>query len=447
MSQALAVPKDTDPHLQSAVKKATRRLVPFLLLMYVIAFIDRVNIGFAKQELADYAGINAAAYAFGASVFFVSYVILEIPSNIIMSKVGARVWMCRIMATWGLASAATMFVQGPTSLYIIRFILGAFEAGFFPAAILFLTYWFPNKNRAAVTGLFYFGAPLAFVFGGPLSGLLLGMDGFLGLHGWQWMFLIEGLVATAVGIWAYFYLTDRPLAATWLTTEEKTALAAKVASENTHKIGHGSKQVFASLKDKTILYFSLIFFLIQMGVAIILFYLPTQIAELLGTKVGLKVGLFVAVPWSCAILAVFFIPRIAGRRNKLQLAGGLCLVVSAIGLVGSLAPSAGLAVTALCLAVAGIWAAQPIFWTLLTDKVAGMTAVAGIAMVNCLANVGNFFSPNIKAWLDARTGSETVSVLFFACLVLIAAGLFIAIRKGQPVQQGQDDVVEISATT
>ena len=283
------------------------------------------------------------------------------------------------------------------------------------------------------------------MFGAPLSGLLLGLDGFLGLHGYQWMFLIEGLVATAVGIWAYFYLTDRPLDAAWLTVQEKTALAAKITSESTHKIGHGSKQVFASLKNKTVLYFALVFFLIQMGVAIILFYLPTQIAALLGTNVGLKVGLFVAVPWSCAILAVFLVPRIAGRRNKLQLAGGLCLVVSAIGLIGSLAPSAGLAVTALCLAVAGIWAAQPIFWTLLTDKVAGMTAVAGIAMVNCLANIGNFFSPNIKAWLDARTGSETVSVLFFACLVLVAAGLFMGIRKGQPVQQGQDDVVEIAA--
>ena len=209
----------------------TRRLLPFLLLMYVLAFLDRANVGFAKKAFQLDTGISDAAFAFGASIFFLGYALLEIPSNLIMHRVGARVWMCRIMVTWGLISAAMVFAHDETTFYVLRVLLGAAEAGFFPGVILYLTYWYPSHARARATGLFYFGAPLAFIFGSPLSGLLLDLHGTSGLQGWQWLFLVEGLLASLVGIWAYWYLDNRPGDAKWLSKAEKRELNDALAAE------------------------------------------------------------------------------------------------------------------------------------------------------------------------------------------------------------------------
>ena len=437
MSNPFVSLDERETYLKSAVHKATRRLVPFLLLMYVIAFIDRVNIGFAKAELQEYVGISEAAFALGASLFFVTYVIFEIPSNILMDKVGARVWMCRIMATWGLASAATMFVNGDTSFYAIRMVLGAFEAGFFPGAILYLTLWFPDRDRARVTGLFYFGAPLAFIFGAPLSGLLLGLDGVLGLRGFQWMFLIEGLAATAVGVWAYFYLTNKPQDAKWLTAEERAALSAQVELEQAAKTQHDhARGMLSAFKNRTVLFFAVIFFLLQMGVAVITFYLPTQVAALLGKKAGFEVGVVVAIPWLCALIATFLVPRLAERHQKLRHYGFGAMATAAIGLTIAAFANAEplIALAALSLAVAGMWAVQPMFWTLLTDRVAGAVAVTGIALVNTIGNIGNFVSPNVKVFSDRHLGAPFGGLITMAIIVLIGSTMFLVMRK-PPVEE------------
>lgn len=420
-----------------AISKSTRHLVPFLLLMYVLAFLDRANVGFAKAALKDVVGISDAAFAFGASVFFVAYVLLEIPSNILMHKVGARVWMCRIMVTWGLFSAAMMFVEGPTSFYVLRFLLGACEAGFFPGVILYLTYWFPDSSRAKVTGLFYFGAPLAFIFGSPLSGWLLRFDGALGLHGYQWMFLIEGLAATAVGIWAYFYLDNRPRDAAWLNADEKQALIAVVEREQAGKVSHGPSTMLASMRDGRTMYFGLIFFLVQMGVSVVVFYLPTYIGRLLGPVSPLTVGFVVAIPWTCALLATFAVPRLAGRSGHLVPYGVGSLVVAAAAMLMSSGSDPLLAVVAMCFAVAGLWAVQPIFWTLLTNYLGGLAAVAGVAFVNCIANLGNFFSPNVKAWADTHYGSGVAGLILLSATVLLAAVLFLGLRPRRDTVPGE----------
>ncbi|KXV01182.1 MFS transporter [Caballeronia megalochromosomata] len=420
-----------------AVGKSTRRLIPFLLLMYVLAFLDRANVGFAKQALHDVVGISDAAFAFGASIFFIAYVLLEIPSNLAMHKVGARAWMCRIMVTWGIVSAATMFVQGSASFYTLRFILGACEAGFFPGVILYLTYWFPDRTRAKVMGLFYFGAPLAFMFGSPLSGYLLRFDGMLGLHGYQWMFMLEGLAATAVGVWAYFYLDDRPADAKWLDPDEKRDLLTVLQAEQSSKISHGPHGVGAALMDRTVLYFGLIFFLIQMGVSVVVFYLPTFVGKLLGTGPNALVGFVVAIPWTCALIATFAVPRWAARGNRLVVYGCASLLVAAISMFISAGASPLVSMIALCLAVAGLWAVQPIFWSMLTNYLGGMAVVSGVAMVNTIGNIGNFVSPNVKAWADARFGSGVAGLILLSGVVVLAALLFIGARRSSQPAVGK----------
>jgi MFS family permease len=421
-----------------AADKATRRLIPFLLLMYVLAFLDRANVGFAKQALHDVVGISDAAFAFGASIFFVAYVLLEVPSNLALHKVGARLWMCRIMVTWGLVSAATMFVKGPTSFQVLRFLLGACEAGFFPGVILYLTYWFPDARRAKAMGLFYFGAPLAFMFGSPLSGFLLRFDGALGLHGYQWMFMLEGLAAAAVGVWAYFYLDDKPADATWLDADEKRELIATLTAEDAAKVSHGPHSLSAALANRTVLYFGLVFFLIQMGVSVVVFYLPTFIGKLLGTGPNTLVGLVVAIPWACALVATYAVPKAAGRSGRLTLFGCASLAVATFAMFASAGASPVVSVIALCVAVAGLWAVQPIFWTMLTNRVGGIAAVSGVAMVNTIGNVGNFASPNVKAWADASFGSNVAGLIVLSVVVLLAALLFIGAR-GTARRQGLVD--------
>ncbi|MFF7710263.1 MFS transporter [Pseudomonas sp. NPDC007930] len=417
-----------DTPVARASHKAIRRLVPFLLLMYVMAFIDRANVGFAKQALKDTVGISDMAFAFGASVFFIAYVLAEIPSNIMLHKVGARLWLARIMVTWGLVSAATLFVDSATSFYVLRFILGACEAGFFPGVILYLTYWFPDHYRTRVTGLFYIGAPLAFMLGAPLSGFLLRIDAG-GLLGYQWMFLIEGLGATAVGIWAFFYLPSRPTDARWLSAEEQTELTACITREQQAKMAHGPRTMLASMRDARVLYFALIFFLIQMGVAVIVFYLPTFISRVTGALPGTLVGFMVAVPWTCALLATLAVPKLAARHQHLVGYGAACLVVAAAGMAASASASPALALGAMCVAVAGIWAAQPIFWSLLTNYLGGAAAVAGVAFVNCVANIGNFLSPNVKALADVALQSEVGGLLVLAGVVLLAAVLYLGLGR------------------
>ena len=310
------------PLLDSTVAKVTRRLLPFLLLMYVLSFLDRANIGFAKKAFQLDTGLSDAAYAFGAGVFFLSYAVFEVPSNLIMHKVGARIWMCRIMVTWGLISAAMMFAHSETTFYVLRFLLGAAEAGFFPGVILYLTYWIPAYSRGRVMGLFYFGAPIAFIFGGPLSGLLLELEGVGGLTGWQWMFLVEGLLASVVGVWAYWYLDDRPKDAAWLTAEEKTVLGTAIDAEEEVKHAHGPKGLLSALGNPRLLYLCAIYFLIQMSVYGVVFYLPTQVAGLLGTNVGFTVGLVTAIPWICAVAAAYLIPRYSDRTGERRDHGG-----------------------------------------------------------------------------------------------------------------------------
>lgn len=412
-----------------AVQRARGRLVPFLLLMYILGFLNRTNIGFAKNALRSSAHISGAAYALGAGLFFLSYAAFEVPSNLMMHRLGVRIWMTRIMVTWGLVSAAMIFTRGPWSFYALRLLLGAAEAGFFPGVILYLTYWFPNRSRTAMIGLFYFGAPLALIFGSPLSGYLMQLPPAGGLQGWQWMFLIEGMMTVVVGVWTFWFLDDRPAMAAWLPAEEKAALTALVAQEDEARRAQGPVGFVGVLGNFRVISCIAIYFLIQMSIYGVIFYLPTQVAALLGVKVNLEVGAVTAIPWICALIATFFIPRFAQRTGKHRTIAAVTLAISGVGIAVSASAGPFIAIVALCFAAAGFIAVQPLFWTFPTTYLGGVAAAGGIAFINALGSLGGFVAPNMKTWADGAFGSPQAGLYFLATTTIIGSILIFVLLR------------------
>jgi MFS family permease len=426
------------PIVESAVRAARWRLIPFLLLMYVAAFIDRVNVGFAKQHLQSATGMSEAVFAFGASLFFITYLIFEVPSNLALRRFGAKLWMCRIMVIWGVVSASTAFVSGNTSFYINRLLLGAAEAGFFPGMVLYLTYWFPSKYRLPIVGLFYIGSPLAFVIGGPLSSFILSFGSSLGMTNWQLMFVFEGLLSVVVGIAALFILTDKPAKARWLSAEQRSELEAVVEAEDQAKVDHGHGSIASALKDSAVVRFIICYVLIQMGNAVVQFYLPSQISRLLGPDAGMMVGWLVAVPWMCALIAALTVPRLAAGKGNSRWWGAAGLTVAAIGLAGSASSSPAIAVFCLCMAVGGSYAAQPIFWQTVTRYFGGIAAAAGVAFINAVGNIGGFFAPNVRAYAETAFSFPNAAAFILAGTTLLAALLFLVLPRSEDALSSDD---------
>lgn len=417
----------TQPTVEQTVGRVMRRLLPFLLLMYVLAFLDRTNVGFAQHALQRDAGLSDAAFAFGAGVFFVGYALLEVPSNLIMHRVGARIWMCRIMVTWGLVSAGMAFTNSATTFYVLRFLLGVAEAGFFPGIIYYLTSWFPQSARARAIGVFYFGAPLAFIFGAPLSGLLLDLHGALGLAGWRWMFIVEGGLASLVGVWALRYLDDAPADAQWLDIPARRVLVDAIEQDAKVALRHGPRSVTAAMTNARVLAYAVIYALIQMSVYGVIFFLPQQVGALLGRRVGFEVGLVTAVPWLCALGAAWWIPRLAERSNGHRKWAIVMLVCAAAGIaLSGVAPAPLVALAGLCAAASGFIAAQPLFWTFPARDLTGAAAAGGIALINSLGSLGGFIAPTLRASADRWFGAGAAGLQVLALASLLAA-LLIAV--------------------
>ena len=416
--------------LDSAIAKARTRLLPFLVLMYVLAFIDRANVGFAKNVLQADTGLSDAAFAFGAGIFFVGYAVFEVPSNLLMYRFGARVWMSRIMVTWGIVSACTALVHDATSFYLLRTLLGIAEAGFFPGIILFLSNWFPAKSRSQTMGVFYFGFPLALLLGSPVSGLLLDTGNPFGMQPWQWLFVVEGLAASVVGVVAYFYLTDRPAQAAWLDATQRDALDRALRNEDEHKLAHGPASVVGALRDSRVLFCALIYFAVQMSVYGVVFYLPTRIAGLTGGHVGTKVGLLTAIPWIAAIVGTFCVTRLADRYGHHRTWAAAMLALAALGIAASaLTSSVTVALAAFCVAAIGFVSVQPLFWTLPTGYLGGAAAAGGIALINSIGNLGGFVAPNLKGVAEHLAGSAQAGMLSLSAVGLIGAALLLTFRR------------------
>jgi sugar phosphate permease len=413
--------------LARAVRRARWRLIPFMLLMYVLSYLDRANIGYAKQAYQAATGLSDKAFAFGAGAFFLTYTLFEIPSNLILHRVGARLWMARIMVVWGAISALMAIARTETSFTLMRVLLGAAEAGFFPGSLLYFTYWFPARERGPVMALFYFGSPMAMMLGGPLSGGLLELDGLLGLHGWQLMFVVEGLLASVVGVAAYFYLTDRPSGSAWMPADEQRALTDAVRAEECAKETGGVVTLGAVFRTPRLLHFAAIYFLIQICGYGVAFYLPTLVGKLLGMAVGLKVGAVTAIPWGVAILAGSFWPALGIRFGRPRTFAALSLTAGAVGLVLSTVLPPAWAIASFCLVTAGIITAQPLFWTYPTAYFGGVGAAAGIATINALGNLGGFVAPIAKTHAEALFGSAAAGPVFLASAGLLAVVLILAL--------------------
>lgn len=407
--------------LEKALSKIRWRILPLVSLMFAMAIIDRSNIGFAKHALQADTGLSNAAFALGAGIFFIGYAVFEVPSNLMLHKVGARMWLSRIMITWGLVSAAMMFAHNETSFYILRFLLGVAEAGLSPGVVLYLTYWFPQNQRSSAYGIYYFGVPVSLMIGGPVSGWLLETAQF-GLTGWQWMFVTEGLAASVIGVFVFFYLTDKPRDAKWLSNEEKAAIEHELEKEKLFKANKGPSSWRAALINPKVLYFTLIYFTIQVSVYGVLFYLPTRIAELLDTGIGLKVGMLTAIPWIATLFALYAVTRYADRRGQQHRFAALMLILAAVGMVGStLSSSLPLVILAFCMAAAGFITVQPLFWTLPTRFLGGAAAASGIAVIGALGNLGGFLAPTVKTWAEQYFDNVHAGMYFLAATALIGA--------------------------
>jgi MFS family permease len=423
------------PAAERATKKAAIRLLPFLALMLILAFLDRANIGFAKMAYQADTGLSDAAFAFGAGIFYIGYALFEVPSNLIMHRVGARLWLSRIMVSWGLVSAAMIFAHTPATMYILRFLLGVCEAGFYPGVLLYLTYWFPGARRARATGLVYLGVPLSLILGSPLSGWLLTHHGVLGMANWQLMYVVEGLAATIAGIVAFFYLTDRPRDASWLDSEAKEALIALIAEEEASKERIAHHSALSVLKDPRVLAFIGVYFFMQIGTAPLTFYLPSRLAKAMGSNVDLAIGLLLAIPWICSAIATRVFTVYADRRDNHREVTLYMMIAGTLALA-SIAwfDNPWLILLAACIAVPGLTASQPVFWSLPTRYLSGTGAASGIAFIVSIGNLGGFFSPQVKAYAESVAHSGSIGFLAVALMCLGSIVLLFWLRTpSQPV--------------
>lgn len=404
----------------SVYRKVAWRLVPFLFVCYAVAYLDRVNVGFAKLQLQDELWFSDTVYGIGAGIFFVGYILFEVPSNVVLHRVGARTWIARIMISWGIVSAAMMFANSPELFYLLRFLLGVAEAGFIPGILLYLTYWFPARRRGKIFALFLAAIPVATIFGGPLSGWIMQeMSGVGGLRGWQWLFVIEAIPAVLLGLVVLRRLDDNVAAARWLSEEEKRVVIDGVAAEQQAKpdTHTGLGQI---LRSKRVWLLSAIYFCVALGIYTISFWLPTIIEDS-GVASPLAVGLLSAVPYLVAIVAMVLIAGNSDRTGERRGHTAVLCVVTGLALVLT-APALGstwLAMIALTFAAAGVSSAQAVFWTLPPAFLTGVGAAAGIALVNSVGNISGMVSTSLTGWLTELTGSTASSLYLFGAVVVL----------------------------
>jgi D-galactonate transporter len=443
-----ANPDDSRTSARSAedivYRKISWRVMPIVLIAYVFAFLDRINIGYAQLQMKHDLAFSDAVYGLGAGVFFVTYLLFEVPSNLLLEKIGARLSFLRIMVLWGLTSAATAFVTEPWQFYGIRLLLGIFEAGFFPGIILYLTYWYPSLRRGRVTGLFLFGIPITGVIGGPLSGMIMsGMEGIGGMHGWQWLFVVEGLPTVLMGFLLYRMLPDKPSRAPWLNDVAKALVQSLLDADHQgdSKAGHHRGKLAAALTDPKTYVLAFVYFCCACAVYTVTFWLPTMIKGLGIAQIG-TIGWYTAVPYVFGALGVLVISRSSDRFKERRWHVGGALVLGAIALASTsfLGSDVVPVMALLCVASFFIFGGGSLFWSIPPTYLGRDAAAAGIAVISSLGILGGFASPTLIGWIKGATGSIQMGLLALTALVIVG-GLTIllglpksAVRVGPGMQ-------------
>jgi MFS family permease len=405
-----------------AYRKVDVRIVPFLFLCYILAYLDRVNLGFAKLQMMKDLAMSDAVFAGGAGIFFIGYFFFEVPSNVLLKKFGARRWIARIMISWGVISACMIFVTSERSFYAVRFLLGLAEAGFFPGVIFYLTLWYPSRLRSTRTAWFVAAIAASGVIGNPISGWIMDrFSGAMNLAGWQWLFLAEGIPSILLGFLVIFYLESSIAEAKWLTPEEKALLEQKLEAEDKHKTEHKLIDAFRSGKVWVL---CAIYFTLMIGLYGIAFWLPTIVKEF-GVKGYLKVGLITAIPYGVSVIGMIFLSNRSDKTGERRLHYVANVAAGATGLVlsGVFASHPVLAITFLSVGTLGVIGSMPLFWPLPSAFLAGTAAAAGIGIVNSVGNLGGYFGPNIPVWAKHFSSDPSAALYVIAGILLIGAGL------------------------
>ncbi|GGS91006.1 MFS transporter [Streptomyces violaceus] len=430
MSMPISASQVPDVARENAVfRKVVRRIVPFLVLCYVVSYLDRVNVGFAKLQMSDDLGFSEAAYGLGAGLFFIGYFLFEVPSNLMLQRVGARTWIARIMISWGLVSASFVFVSNEATFYVLRFLLGAAEAGFYPGVILYCTYWFPSQRRARVIAMFMSAIPVAGIFGNPLSGWIMDrFQGVKGWQGWQWMFLLEAIPAVLIGVATLFYLDNSVRAAKWLTDEEKDVVERAIAEDAAHRTVHG--RVWDAFREPKVWLMCLIYFCFVMGQYALTFWMPTFI-ESTGIEGNLAIGALSAVPFLAALVTMNVLGRSADKRRERRWHLVVPSLMGAVGfsLAAGWAGSTALSLVALSVAAAGVLTCAPLFWSLPTAFLGGTAAAVGLAAINSVGNLAGFVSPYMIGALKDATGSTSLPMYVLALSLVVGAAAVLTTDK------------------
>ncbi|MEQ9724750.1 MFS transporter [Pseudomonas sp. WHRI 8822A] len=427
------VQSSADPQVVArAVSKVKRHVLPLFVVMFIVNYIDRVNIGFVRSHLETDLGIGAAAYGLGAGLFFIGYAMFEVPSNMLLQRYGAKVWLTRIMFTWGIVATAMAFVPNETWFYILRFLLGVAEAGFFPGVVYYFTKWLPAGERGKAMAIFLSGSAIASIISGPLSGALLQIDG-LGMKGWQWMFFIEGMFSVVLCGFVWFWLDSLPKDAKWLTREESQALTDCIDEEQRQRqlaageTGTVKHSVFKLLRDPQIMLFCFLYFSISLTIYGCTFWLPSIIRKM-GEMGDFEVGLFNSVPWIISVAAMYAFAALAARYKWQQAWASAAFVIAAFGLFMSTTGGPIFSFIAICFAAIGFKAASSLFWPIPQAYLDARIAAAVIALINSVGSLGGFVAPATFGYLEEHTGSIEGGLIGLAAVSLVA-GILVFMTK------------------
>jgi MFS transporter, ACS family, tartrate transporter len=431
----------------TTLRKLRTRIIPFVFVLFVIAFVDRINIGFAALTMNKELAITSEQYGFISGIFFLSYFIFEIPSNLLLHKLGARVWIARILISWGIIAMLTGFVRTAAHLYVLRFLLGVAEAGFFPGIMLYLTYWFRQRQLAQAMALFLTGNPVASVVGAPLSGVILDHSHWFGLSSWRWLLILEGIPAILGGVVTYFLLPSRPEGAKFLTSEEKEWLRTELAHEERQKLATRRISVGQALLHRRVWHLSGIAFMALVSMYSMTFWMPQLVKSISSHYSNTTVGLLVMIPYAVALIVMILVSASSDRTLERRYHAAIPAIIGALALMflgATTASSALISVMLWCLAALGIYSSFAPFWAMPNEFLTGFSAAAGIALINSTANLGGFVGPYVMGAINKRTGSFRGGLVFAGGSLFTSAMLMLLLRRRTAPETGAVAVTQVS---